>query len=293
MNKLGCGGAVIIGVIILIIVANINSCGNKETDSDNKEQQEAVEQQEQEALKDPVALTSGGEYKTDDYYLNIANENETMVAVFRNTGKETLTIEEDEFSFEGIEGTIIEKVSSTLPFTVEPGNEAYIDFMLDYDYEKASDESFELMVLFTPTGETDAVAKWTLTITLDPEKRKKEADAEKEGTESIPAESTTISISAPELASEYVNNELKADKKYKGEWMYVTGTVYNIDKVFLAGVTVTLNGADGTDVMCLGFSDADEELIADLDTGDEITVCGECDGMGVFMVNLNGCVLLE
>jgi hypothetical protein len=81
------------------------------------------------------------------------------------------------------------------------GEEGYewvynLDFSLDYDYEKASTEPFDLTVVFTPKGSDKPSAKWTLNITLDPEKRKEEAEQAKRDSQGIMLEESRPSAMA-------------------------------------------------------------------------------------------------
>lgn len=90
-----------------------------------------------------------------------------------------------------------------------------------------------------------------------------------------------ISITAKALFNQYEENELQADKQFKGRLLAVTGTVDSV-RVRSGKVTVCLKSC----VRC-EFADARRPEFAELQQGDLVTITGICKGsmIGVEIVN--------
>eukprot|EP00914_Ancora_sagittata_P003297 GHVO01006842.1.p1 GENE.GHVO01006842.1~~GHVO01006842.1.p1 ORF type:complete len:169 (+),score=5.55 GHVO01006842.1:27-533(+) len=95
-------------------------------------------------------------------------------------------------------------------------------------------------------------------------------------------------ITAYELSRDYEENELRADKKYKGKLVKVDGEVEDISKI-LGSSGITLVGYEFSWISC-NFAEVDEESIAKLDKGDKVSVVGYIDGYG-FSVDMSKCKL--
>ena len=105
------------------------------------------------------------------------------------------------------------------------------------------------------------------------QKAMKEKRAEREG--------PSLTISAQDLSRAYETNEAEADRLYQGKILIVTGTV---------GTTSTPQGNLGRPaiilidaqekpiVNCFGFATDEKEAIANLKTGQKITVKGKSMG---------------
>lgn len=88
-----------------------------------------------------------------------------------------------------------------------------------------------------------------------------------------------IKVTAVNLYKEYDSNEVKADKKYKGQEIEVTGKVADISKDFLGEIYISIStGAIFSNVMVY-FEKSEEDKIAELDKGQNITIVGNGDGM--------------
>jgi hypothetical protein len=96
-------------------------------------------------------------------------------------------------------------------------------------------------------------------------------------------------IKAPELVSVYQENEVKADKAFKGKTFYVTGTIEDIKKDITDDIYVTLEG-DGVlrQVQC--YFD-NEDIAADFRKGQRVTFKGKCDGL-MMNVLMKDCTLV-
>ena len=89
-----------------------------------------------------------------------------------------------------------------------------------------------------------------------------------------------IVITSVDLLKAYDENVVAADNAYKGKVLDVTGTVGNIGKDVMDRVYVTLKGEDVNaliSVQCF-FAEDDPAGVADLKTGDVVTITGICEG---------------
>lgn len=92
-----------------------------------------------------------------------------------------------------------------------------------------------------------------------------------------------IDITATELITAYENNEVKADKDYKGKLANISGVVRNIG-IVLDNTYVTIDGGEDMEfisVQC-NFEDEDEiEKVSNLSKGDNIVIQGVIDGQSL------------
>ncbi len=90
-----------------------------------------------------------------------------------------------------------------------------------------------------------------------------------------------IDVSVSQLLSEYKNNEVAADLKYKNKALRVSGIVERVGTDILGTpyVIVVQNAGDWSGVQCMyPKTSAYQQLLATLNTGDPITVTGNCEG---------------
>ncbi len=97
-----------------------------------------------------------------------------------------------------------------------------------------------------------------------------------------------IDVDAETLAAAYAANEVAANAEYEGHVLRVTGIVDRITDERSA--SIVLAGAGFTDVRCY-FSETERETLIPLRPGDAVTVQGLNAGMGIFNVEVRGCVL--
>lgn len=98
-----------------------------------------------------------------------------------------------------------------------------------------------------------------------------------------------IKVTAKQLIDDYNNNELKADNKYKGKLLSVTGKVSEVRKSW--GNTIVDIGTGGVfewDINCYMSKDQTDNA-AQLDKGDTVTITGTCDGLSFLMVVMKDC----
>jgi len=104
-----------------------------------------------------------------------------------------------------------------------------------------------------------------------------------------------IEVTATELLEAYAENEISADGIYKGNLLMVTGTVDSIAKDILDNAYITLKNDNDRysiiSVQCY-FEKNNLDDIAELKSGDIVTVTGKCDG-GTFNVSLKKCDIVK
>lgn len=103
-----------------------------------------------------------------------------------------------------------------------------------------------------------------------------------------------IVLSAVDLVQEYDDNEVKADTKYKGKLVEVSGTVKDIGVVF-GSTYVTLSSGEEfsiSDVQCFFESESEIEKVSELQKEESVTLRGTVDGKSM-NVGVNDCVIVE
>ncbi|RYE04887.1 MAG: hypothetical protein EOP33_08245 [Rickettsiaceae bacterium] len=141
-----------------------------------------------------------------------------------------------------------------------------------------------------PTSE--AVAEPVEKPMTEAEKKKMTAEYEakyKAQAEQEAKERADQTIGARQLVDLYQENEVKADKDFKGKTFYVQGTVSEIKKDVMDDIYVTLEG-DGMlrEVQC--YFD-NEDIAADFKKGQRVTFKGKCDGL-MMNVLMKDCTLV-
>lgn len=120
----------------------------------------------------------------------------------------------------------------------------------------------------------------------DTSKQPKPTEVKKEE----PKKEEVLKVSAVDLASAYEENEVKADKDFKGKTIETSGIINNIGVTFGETYIVLSSGKDFsiTDVQCF-FNDKSEiDKIVNLKKGDTVTIIGVVDGKSL-NVGVNKC----
>ncbi len=126
------------------------------------------------------------------------------------------------------------------------------------------------------------------------EKPAEKAEAEKPKAEKAePKEESkpkVVKVSAGKLIKAFEDNELKADAKYKGKTLQVSGEVKKVDTELLDEdkYVLEIGSGDEWEILSVSAYDIPTDQLADLDTGDKVTVVGEfTDGgdLGVTVKN--------
>ena len=102
-----------------------------------------------------------------------------------------------------------------------------------------------------------------------------------------------IETTPQEICSEYEDNEVSADNKYKGKKVAITGTIERIIKSgFSDDPIIVFKGTFIKDVRFYFSKDSNNE-ISNLSKEDKITIVGTCKGMTLGDVVLHKCKILE
>ncbi|HBC96012.1 MAG TPA: hypothetical protein DC034_04330 [Clostridium sp.] len=101
-----------------------------------------------------------------------------------------------------------------------------------------------------------------------------------------------INVSAVDLADAYENNEVNADKVYKGKTILTNGTIKNIGVINGQTFIVLSSGKDiaVTDIQCFFKEKSEIDKIANFKKGDTVKIQGVVDGKSM-NVGVNNCVL--
>lgn len=104
-----------------------------------------------------------------------------------------------------------------------------------------------------------------------------------------------VTVGIRELLKDYKDNEVRADTKYKGKRLQVTGVVGDIKKNIANSIYVTLSATGGPlDLQSAHCSFGDQYLqqASDLSKGTSITVDCRCDGLVLMSVVMNDCTFV-
>ena len=109
------------------------------------------------------------------------------------------------------------------------------------------------------------------------------------------AQSEITDISPEELITNYEANEVKGDEIYSGKYFRLTGTIGDIGKDILENVYITFKRDEPfaiTSVQCYFNDDAEIQKVMDLNSGDNITLVGYCEGK-FGNVQIKDCIIEE
>ena len=103
-----------------------------------------------------------------------------------------------------------------------------------------------------------------------------------------------VEVSADALLEDYKNNELAADKKYKGKTLRVSGTVSQVTDVLGQKALSVDNGGEYelNSVYCI-LKKEQLDKAASLNKGDQVTVVGKNDGYNQINVTLKNCTISQ
>ena len=100
-----------------------------------------------------------------------------------------------------------------------------------------------------------------------------------------------LSISATELINAYNENEVKADKMYKGKIIEVNGIVDGIDSDMDDKAVVRLSDGDEFSIYTVSCSidDENQDKACELKKGENVTIIGKADGEVIGMPFIKDC----
>ncbi len=93
-------------------------------------------------------------------------------------------------------------------------------------------------------------------------------------------EYTPVTVS--EMVSDLESNAMKAESKYKGQYIEITGELSNIDS---SGKYISLSPEEFSmyNVQCYLKSDEQKEKVMEMTKGDKVTLRGKCKDVGEIM----------
>ena len=100
-----------------------------------------------------------------------------------------------------------------------------------------------------------------------------------------------LSISATELINAYKENEVKADKMYKGKIVEVNGIVDGIDSGIDDKAIVTLSDGDEFSIYTVScyIDDENQDKACELNKGENVTIIGKADGEVIGLPSIKDC----
>lgn len=98
-------------------------------------------------------------------------------------------------------------------------------------------------------------------------------------------------LTSTELYSEFSSNEASASETYIDKVVDVTGTVISTETLKDNILNISLDSGNSFGSVICTFSGKPDEVLADIEIGDTLTIRGICSGM-LMDVLMNNCVLL-
>lgn len=122
---------------------------------------------------------------------------------------------------------------------------------------------------------------------------KKGSDSGSTSSPSEPSAAPEMTAKATELMSEYKANEVRADAKYKGKVIRMTGVVNEIKKDFTDSIVVTVGTGKDFELPAVSCSFGDESTaqVAAMSKGDKIDAVCKCNGLMVMHVMMTDCTI--
>jgi len=104
----------------------------------------------------------------------------------------------------------------------------------------------------------------------------------------------TIKVEARKLYEDYKANQLKADGLYLGKTLQVSGRVVKINKTIMTDeYYLEIAGSSSLGTVDVYFNSSELDKIADLNSGQTITVVGECEGYSILSVKITNAYLVS
>lgn len=97
-------------------------------------------------------------------------------------------------------------------------------------------------------------------------------------TKAVQSQAPSYSVSAEHLASEYKENEVAADMKYKGRVVAVSGKVESIGKDIMDQAYIVVGGEGFLDGVQCTFTEAQNLAVAQVSKGQSVRLKGEVTG---------------
>ncbi|MBA4187160.1 MAG: hypothetical protein C0467_03995 [Planctomycetaceae bacterium] len=113
------------------------------------------------------------------------------------------------------------------------------------------------------------------------------------GEKELEADSAPVRVLAAVLASEYAEDVMQADEKYRGKLVDVTGTLGKVIRGKPGKVSVQVDDDDGVALLTCAFTADAAKPFALLKPGQRVTIRGRCMGHADAVLTFTGCSLVK
>ena len=115
-------------------------------------------------------------------------------------------------------------------------------------------------------------------------------------TKDVQSHETAFTMSANEIIREYIKNEVKADLKYDGKIVEITGVIDDIAKDIMDNIYITVGKVSSDDfldksVQCY-FTESEASSVSNVSVGDFVSVKGKIDGL-MGNVHMKACRIIS
>ncbi|HEX7314345.1 MAG TPA: hypothetical protein VF297_10500 [Pyrinomonadaceae bacterium] len=107
---------------------------------------------------------------------------------------------------------------------------------------------------------------------------------------SVAQPTTGLAITTDELYAAYAANTVAADERFKGKVLAISGTVQGVAK-YGKGSAINLLPSSGKGVVQCYFEESENQAVARLTRGQQVTVKGRCDQFFEDTVLVYDCLL--
>ena len=112
-------------------------------------------------------------------------------------------------------------------------------------------------------------------------------------TESVRETQASFTLTATGLARAYADDEIAADRRYKGKVIYLTGQVENVESDLMDSYLVRLRtGVNWGDLVSCRFPKAQEQHLTRLIQGSYVRIKGRCVGKTPALM-IQECILVD
>jgi hypothetical protein len=114
-------------------------------------------------------------------------------------------------------------------------------------------------------------------------------------TKDVQSQASELRLSANEIIRDYIENEVKADLKYDGKVVEITGVIDGIGKDLIDTIYITVGKVSSNDfldrsVQCY-FTESEASSVGNVSVGEHVTVKGKIDGL-MGNVHMKACRIL-
>lgn len=120
---------------------------------------------------------------------------------------------------------------------------------------------------------------WTVNIATSESTGSKSATRAGRPAGKASAADSALAVSPTVLVADYIENEIAADRRYKGKRLRLSGVIADIGRDILNNAYITFASADAIREVQVFFDEDLEGRVAGLRRGQSVTVTGKCEGL--------------